>query len=348
MTRPPRSKLRQIGVNVALLIGVSLICAVILETAVRITLPVYSPAGRIHFECIDGMYLAPKNVQLRQWTNTGDFDVTVWTNQQGFRDVKDLRDANANDLLVIGDSFSFGHGVQAEDRYSNRLESALGQRVYNVSIPTNLDGYLRMARYADEVSQGVGKVILGICMENDISNYGAAPRACTPRKDLTKLSSWIENPSTVTLMDVKLLLTTYSAAYSAITSIVHQNSTLKAIGLRLGLLNETVFAGAYGYDESKIVVSANRLAQIAYEFDIIALIIPSRALWQGDNQETESRIHNSFVAEIAKHEIQTLDLRPVFERSGHPLEYHFRHDAHWNSEGHRVAAEELLTLINAR
>jgi hypothetical protein len=183
-------------------------------------------------------------------------------------------------------------------------------------------------------------------MENDITHYEASPRECTPRKDLTKLSSWIRNPSKVTLMEVKLLLTAYSAAYSAFTSIVHQNSTLKAIGVRLGVLNETVFPGDSGYDENKIVTSANRLAQIAREFDIIALIIPSRALWQGDNQEIESRIHNSFVAEIAKHDIQALDLRPVFERSGHPLEYHFPNDAHWNSEGHRVAAEELRRLIS--
>ncbi len=44
----------------------------------------------------------------------------------------------------------------------------------------------------------------------------------------------------------------------------------------------------------------------------------------------------------------TLDLRPVFERGGHPLDYHFEHDRHWNGEGHRVAAEALVDVINAQ
>jgi hypothetical protein len=271
----------------------------------------------------------------------------VSTNQQGFRDIKDLREADENDLFVIGDSFSFGHGVEVDERYSNRLESALGRPVYNLSVPTNLDGYLQIARYADGVSHGVGEVIVGVCMENDIVNYSESPRPCTPRTDLTKLSTWIDKPSKVTFMDVKLWLTAYSAAYSAVTSMVHQNSTLKAIGIRLGLLKESVFTGETGYDEGKVMASVNRLAEIAREFEIIALVIPSRALWQGDNPEAESPTHTSFVAELAMRDIRTLDLRPVFERGGHPLEYHFQNDGHWNAEGHRLAAEALLTLINA-
>lgn len=340
--------LSKIAVNLGLLSGASLLSLVILEVAIRVTLPVYSPVGKLHFQCIDGMYLAPKNSQMRQWTNTGDFDVSVTTNQQGFRDAKDLRDANENDLFVIGDSFSFGHGVEVAERYSNRLEVALRRPVYNVSIPTNIDGYLRMARYANEVSQGVGEVIVGVCMENDIGHYDELPRACTPRTDLTSLNTWIDNPSKVTFMDVKLFLTAYSAAYAAITSVVHQSPTLKAMGVRLGALEETEFAGDGGFDEGKVLASAKRLAQIASEFDVIAVVIPSRALWQGDNQGVASRTHHAFVAELARRGIRTLDLRPVFEREGQPLEYHFRHDSHWNREGHRVAADALIALINTR
>jgi hypothetical protein len=309
---------------------------------------VYSPVGKIHFACVDGMYLAPKDSQLRQWTNTGDFDVSVVTNSQGFRDAKDLREATENDLVVIGDSFSFGHGVEVDQRYSDRLQSALGRPIYNVSIPTNLDGYLLMARHANEVSQGLGTVIVGICMENDLINYGETPRACTRRTDLTKPGSWITEPSKVTFMDVKLMLTAYSAAYSAFTSVVHQSPTLKAIGLRLGVMEAPLFISDEAYDEGKVLASATRLAQIAREFEIIALIIPSRALWQGDNQDAESTTHTVFVAELAKRDIRTLDLRPVFERGGHPLDYHFQHDSHWNDEGHRIAAEALVGMINAQ
>jgi hypothetical protein len=340
--------LRNVAANIGLLLGACIVSAVVLEVAIRVMLPVYSPVGKIHFECVDGRYLAPKDSQLRQWTNTGDFDVSIVTNSQGFRDTKDLRDATENDLVVIGDSFSFGHGVEVDQRYSDRLQLALGRPIYNVSIPTNLDGYLLTARYANEVSEGLGTVIVGVCMENDLTNYGETPQQCTPRTDLTKPGTWITHPSKVTFMDVKLLFTAHSAAYSAFTSVVHQSPTLKAIGLRLGIMEPPLFTGDKDYEESKILASASRLAQIANEFEIIALIIPSRALWQGDNQDAESTTHAAFVAELARRDIQTLDLRPVFERGGHPLDYHFQHDSHWNSEGHRIAAEALVGVINAQ
>lgn len=313
------------------------VAALLLEWAVRIMYPVFDPSGRVEFECVDGAYLGPADVDLRQWTNTGEFDVSVGFNRYGFRDSKDLSRSTATDIFVVGDSFSFGQGVEAENRYSNILDRDLDVDVFNISAPNNLDGYYWLVQHAAANGATVEKLILGVCMENDLLPYGSTVAKCSPRP-LFDFS----------LQGVKLFLTRYSAFYSLVTSIVHQNEALRSLAVEYGLAyrNDTFKPGS-DFSNKVLESSADRVAGLVQGRGAVVLIIPSRGLWQGDDRKHQREIHEQFVGLLKSRGLDVVDLRPVFEASGDPLQYHYSREGHWNRKGHLKAAETLQRYIKS-
>jgi hypothetical protein len=84
---------------------------------------------------------------------------------------------------------------------------------------------------------------------------------------------------------------------------------------------------------------------VANDFKPIVLIIPSRSLWMGNNKEIEGAVHNEFVRMARNQGLDVIDLRPIFEASGDPLQYHFPNNGHWKIQGHSLAAEAITAHI---
>src|SRR5205807_8557764 len=98
----------------------------------------------------DGTSIGMPSTRGGQVTNTGEYGVEVAVNELGFRDRKSVGDATNGSLFVVGDSFAFGWGVAEDDRFSNRLETMLGQPVINIAAgAADFDGYDSLVRYAE-------------------------------------------------------------------------------------------------------------------------------------------------------------------------------------------------------
>lgn len=323
---------RYIVGRAGLLCGSLFIGMIILEGGVRLLLPRYVPRATVVFHKENGVPLGPRNYTGRH-SNTTDYDVAVRINQYGFRDTKDLRHSDADDLFVVGDSFSFGWGVEEEDRYSNLLATMLGTNVYNISIPTDIDGYHRLVQYARAQGATISTLIVGICMENDLRDYRVAVRdRATSRKSGVFLS-------------FKTWLTYHSATYNTIKAVVHENGPLRKMALKLRLITSPADrAVRQVYSQALIESSVERLVRMVKECGIprvIVMVIPSRLLWMGDDRDTYARIHREFVAGARDRGLTVVDLRTALEEGGHPLSYHFQYDGHWNRRGHCKAAEEI-------
>ena len=308
--------------------GLSLVA---MEVLVRVLEPRHDPAGSVAFHYNDDhLYLGRKNTTGRQWRASGEYDVTVAFNDHGFRDAKDLRRSIADSLFVVGDSYSFGWGVEAEQRYSNLLQEMTGREVYNISIPTSIQGYARLVGYARERGATVANLIVGICMENDLKDYDA-PRPPPPEASRLKR--------------VKQYLKRRTALYSIVSGAVHGNARLTELAVYLGLIgwdgkwqrpsavSEAVLASSAAQTAALVAGSGARQAAV--------LVIPSRTLWLGDERAVARSVHDDFVSRLRELDLTVVDLRPAFEAEGRPLAYHFRFDGHWNPAGHRLAAETL-------
>lgn len=335
------ARCRSVAASFALLLASTLVSLLILEFGVRWLLPQYSATGDIEYIVVDGVPLAPANTETIQWKNTGDYRVKVSINRLGLRDVKDLSNATASDLFVVGDSFSLGHGVEETERFSNRLEGLLGQRVFNVAIPTDIAGYEALIAYAERQGAPVQKVILAVCMENDIGQYRDR---ITPVTRLRERRSFAE-----ALRRTKLWLQRNSSAYRALGHQAHASEALQSLLVRLGFIT-TATDGALRnvYSAAAIEQSAERVAAIAAKHQVITVIIPSRLRWVGNNVEQERKLHAGFVEKLRSIGLPVLDLAPAFEKGGHPLNYHFANDGHWTATGHALAAEEIAGFIKAQ
>lgn len=333
----PHGPLCTVISRTGLLLASTLIGLMILEYGVRVFLPRYVPCEAVVFHMEGGVPLGPKNHVGRHTNNTSDYDVTVRINAYGFRDAKDLKDSRQEDFFVVGDSFGFGWGVEEEDRYSNLLASMFGTDVYNISVPTDIEGYEKLVRHARTQGATIANLIVGVCMENDLRDYRVRASDNAPAGEGRKFLS------------VKSWLTRRSAAYNAIKNTVHESGPLKRVALKLRLITRPVDRAArQSYSRALVESSVDRLTEMVADCGtarIVVVVIPSRRLWMGDDREMYSRIHNEFVALAQDRGLTVVDLRAALEEGGDPLRYHFQYDGHWNKRGHRKAAEEIAEAL---
>src|SRR5262245_45695918 len=342
-----RSKIINAGANLALLAFAILLSLLLCELTIRIVFPRYDPSGHVRLERLsDGTPIGPRGAVLRQIKNTGDYDVEVRFNAWGLRDDKPLSQAGERAVFVVGDSFAFGWGVDARDRFSDRLQAILGRPVFNIAMGSgNLDDYGGLVRYAEANGAVVGNLVIAVTMENDIGVYHLAgstdpiPTAHTLRADVLLRSS---------IGRLKLRLAERSALYFAFTSAVHGTPWLRRVAVWLKLLTPNLDGvGEMGSSNEALTTSAQRLIQLARGREALVLIIPSRRLWVGDASERENarKVHTAFVDRLLASGIRVVDMRDRFEQGGSPLSYHFVNDGHWNKDGHRLAADALGSAL---
>lgn len=331
--------------NLLILTVTFAICLVVGEFAIRHFLPQFNPAKELSLlPDTDNLPRrgAPNSTQ-HQYRNTGEFHVQVSFNEQGLRESKDLTTAQPEDWFVVGDSYSFGWGVEADERYGKVLQDITGEKVYNLAMPGyDLTGYEKMISYAQEQGVEVKNVIFGICMENDILPYGD-PEALKKRQ-----SMYESNPVTSSLLgQVKSFLMNHTATYLVITTMVHQNPVLKDMFQKAGLIGADIaYMYQNTYDAEVIDSTVNYLKRLSKGRNVVVMTIPVRGLWTGQNAKQEAKVHAAFVQRLKQEGFTVADMRPVWEATGNPLALHFKRDGHWTKQGHKLAAEHLAKYID--
>lgn len=323
--RKRRGVLSALAVLAGLVVGIGLA-----EGLTRLLRPAFDPSGRFEFtHPVESLLLGQPGTVARQIKNTGDYDVAVRINSHGLRDANDLATAGSDDILVVGDSFAWGWGVEAPDRFSDQLQILTGRRTFNLSTPTDIDGYAALLAYAKSLGSRAGRVVITICMENDLHLYGGSLPDESPPARGDGLKGW---------------LASHSALYLLAVTTVQQTPWLRDMAVRAGLIVPNLEGIAKNdYAPAVIESSANRVQKIAEQYRTLVVLIPSRALWVGNagTRAVEDRVHTAFIVALQRRGIDVLDLQPVLEAQGAPLAYHFANDGHWNVRGHALAAHAI-------
>ncbi|NTV29674.1 MAG: hypothetical protein HGA80_06310, partial [Candidatus Omnitrophica bacterium] len=321
-------------INLLVLVLVSALGLGLLEAAVRKLMPWYDPARQVSFHLNpDGVTLGMPGDIIRQRTPKGDYDLFSRFNRYGFRDDKDLAQSVQGDIFVLGDSFSFGWGVADGQRYSDRLEQLLGRPVFNISIPSDIRGYQKLLAYARSRGARVSSLVLGLCMENDIHDY-----------TIPEAPANVATTASLRTVDWRAFLKNHSAVYLAFSYELQKvpllRKSLERTGLARdleGLVHKNVL------DEKELKSSRDEIMAMLRSLDkAVVLIIPSRMLWTGAHHDAELAVHERMVALLRQAGLEVVDMKPWFEKDGHPLDYYFRTDPHWNQAGHELAARALF------
>jgi hypothetical protein len=312
------------------------------EGLTRLFFPAFDPSGQFDFDYeVGSLRLATPGAIARQKKNTGDFDVSVRINRRGLRDDKDVSQATGDDIIVVGNSFAWGWGVDAARRFSDLLQAGTGTRVFNVTMPGDLDTDLALLHYARALGARPSQVaIVAVSMENDIHRYGAG--RIRPEDEGASVGKWLADQKRA----LNYWLTDRSAAYVMALTAIHRTPSLNALGVRAGLIVPNLEGMSVNvYAPEKIEESVRKLEEIAQGQKTLVVLIASRGLWVGPNRAAEDLVHRSLVAGLHEHGLAVLDLRAPFEAGGAPLQYHFANDGHWNEKGHALAAEAIAKRL---
>jgi hypothetical protein len=331
-----KTKHKVILKKLLLLVISSTVALIVLEVVICSMLPFYDPRRQIVFrKNEEGVPLGPFSETVRQRTPKGDYDLPVTFNQFGFRDEKDLTTSTKSDWFALGDSFGLGWGVAATNRFSNVLDQALPSRVFNICIPTDIAGYAGLLQHAHRCGATVSNLLVSVCMENDLRDYRAlAPNIQQRPSSNKRLRAYLKSHSAI------YLLASYELQRSK-----GLRDFFEAIGVARKVDSDELMH-KNEFNREAILYSAHLLDEVAGQSKrSVVLIIPSRALWMGSSRSTETLTHDLFVSELKKRGVDVLDMKPLFEAEGNPLQYYFRVDPHWNELGHKLAGQCIARHI---
>jgi len=336
------SRLRRAAAKVLLLTVTLAVGLSLMELVVRWRFPYFCPAAQVPFRLVtNGLAVGPAGQTVRMATPKGDYNSVLRFNADGFRDEKRVTEATEGDWFALGDSYTMGWGVEENERFSNQLEQEfkaheLPTRVFNIAIPDNFIGYGRLLRYAEGCGARVRRMVVGVCMENDLRDYRDG------------LGAWdlMGQPAATSKEGLRRWIKEHSALYIAASFELQRFGPTRRLLHKLGIARSIdELTGHNVWNETVLQTSRDELIKLGTGREMLVLLIPSRNLWHGAHIATEQRVHETFARMLREAGLSVLDVRPLMEAAGDPLSCYFKTDPHWNARGHALAGRALFKAI---
>jgi lysophospholipase L1-like esterase len=277
--------------------------------------------------------------------NNGDFRVHIHINDFGLRNDEPVAAAD-NRIWILGDSMSFGWGVERNESYGQILASRLGFPTYNIATPgSSVCGW--QALYARMPKQlHPAAIVVGLTIENRVMILDCAANA----RDTPARGSF-DIPS-LSLGSIKYSMTQHFALYNFLAVSLKRVSLVEMILIKIGVINQP--QGLTRVRDSAevpkmIETTANEIrrlrAMTPTDRPFLVVLFPARFEIR-DGNEHFRRVRSGVAAALSRDGISILDLLPEFKAAGFEAT-HFVHDGHWNANGHRIAGEAIARWFKA-
>lgn len=152
------------------LVVIAMVSVLLLEGLVRLVLPQPQPALWLQPDARYGHVMKADYEQDYAFAGS-DVVMHVRTNSRGFRDEEPGAATEAAVVVFAGDSFTFGHGVQVEERFDTLLGARLraaGTSASLVNVGVNAWGTLQTVSYLeDHLAQLDPDIVVLTFCEND-------------------------------------------------------------------------------------------------------------------------------------------------------------------------------------
>lgn len=279
--------------------------------------------------------------------NNGDFRARIRINAFGLRETKPV-EAAAGTIWIVGDSMTFGWGVDAEEMYSTQVAGLSGKPTYNVASPgTDVCGYEALIDRMPAATRPAA-VVMGLVLENDLKIYecGDAP--------ITSPAQSAPPVSAVTMMigGTKLWLTEHSALYNFTAIAVKRVTFVTNFLIWAGFIERAhVYEAKFPEDilDRVVVSTADEVVRFRTMLEagtpFAVLVVPTRFELK-DGSTYHRRMREETVAALKSRGITALDPVEDFRQAGF-VPTHFLHDGHWSALGHRIAGEAVAAWLGS-
>lgn len=293
------------------------------------------------------------------------FDVTYSTNSLGARDFERSITSSKKRVIVLGDSFVEGYGVEAKDRLSNILEENTKQEFLNFGSAMNFGPLQYLILYqhlAKKYSHDV--VLIGFLPDNDFTdNDSNFWRATRPIEFNERFRPYIQR------FDTGKIEVAYTRQPPEPEELPHFRTSDQSILKRIShYFWTTGFAGAIkyrlqygqksnridspfrnGYNEKSLVRFDNaskvfeKLKDEAKNKKIIIFSIPTYAevLYAKKNGDDAYKQYKDWFNSLRHSGINTFDLLPTFMglNENQLQSAYLACDGHWSAFGNKFAAD---------
>lgn len=350
--------------NTALVVTLAIVTLLVAEIATRWLIPVpdwHEDTVRLFtYSRPDLPDLGVPNSEARM-ARVGEYDVRFRFNRHGLRDNRDITEARADEIIFVGDSQTFGFGVQEQERFSELVGDKLGVGTYNLAVPTDIRGYKQLLEFAVKNGARAQHLVVGLSMETDILPYppigqpksaddasaevAEGPAAVDPVAEQAQPSAGPADQNLRTrLLPLKVWLSYNSALYFAVANFVHSSAVLQELAIDFGL----VIPPAKAWDPEVLEQTVAALQDLCAGYDCTIAIIPSRGLWSIKEPPKGLRGYKAFVEMLRAQGLAVVDPSARMEAGGAPLEYFFLVDGHINRSGNALLAELTANEIIAK
>lgn len=362
----PQPLMKKIALNLLVAAIALLIGLVLIELLLRILYP-----QNLNITQIDGERAFSHKPGIETVLQRSEFKTHVSISSQGLRDreYSIQKPANTTRIAVIGDSFVFGFGVEADQAFPKVLEMQLkarGDKNYEV-MNFGISAYGTEQEYLllkDVLTFSPDIIILGF-VPNDFKENVKYSLFDFTNGTLTK------NPNKEVSFSLKVrnVISWHSHIYSLLYFSVIDNPKITSFLIKAHLLNPPNLDPATDFDTLIFKNEENEDFDYALwktrtllreingslhteNIPFIVVIIPFREQVDSVMMETfaqkygiEKRKVNStkahdLIFDILKDEhILTIDPLKEFQRRNTNNTFYYSIDAHWNTEGHETAAK---------
>lgn len=276
------------------------------------------------FQPISGWTLRP-NTSSRHDHIAGDFHVTVTIDANGFRQTRPIV-ADKPTLLIMGDSFTFGFGVEDGETYPALLAGMITNRnvinggyVGGMALNTQL-AWVRQNYHTWRPETVVYQFFSG----NDFDDIAAGNQYYAD--------------------DIGQLRFCRKGATGALTAWMRQHSRLAAVVMdRVGAFLPASPPDS-GLLQAKLLVHEAAVHARENGYEAVFLFAPNtygRAEPYTDKREAELRRQI-----VAEERLVCIALDNLWQEDKSRL--HFEHDGHWTPYGHAIVAEKLAEWLQAK
>lgn len=339
--------MRRIVVNLIVALSAILVVLIMLEIGFRLFVPDEFTTALVHVWDKD---LALRQVPgLRGHKRTAEFATEIAINSRGLRD-KDYpyaKPQGSRRILCLGDSFTFGYGVEADQTFADVLERALNTdgeddgtwEVINAGVPGTGTAHQLAYFSLEGYKYDPDFVLLSFCGKNDFSD--------NVKHGIYSLSNGRLVKHDARLSSVGRIRRSIEAL-PGYRGIMTRSRLMMFVGHRLtswisvrrpsGPQDPAAAAAQKqeAYNLTRALILGLRDLCLARGCQLVITVVPESD--GGDMRDEVAQL----VADVRAEGVAYLDLRSVFDGGTEPAtNYFYAVDKHWNVSGHLLVAEAL-------